>query len=115
MMRWLLRPALGSIWLALAAMPASAQLDSIGGAVEFRASDRPISAPTLRALDESKSSDLNRLLSTGVPADVLKRIDKELGRTGTGPKAGADVGRRESTSKVGDRLNQRGLEGSTFR
>lgn len=115
MMRSRLGAVLAWLWLILGVMPASAQLDRIGAAVEFRAPDRPISAPPLGALGESRSSDLNKLLSTGVPTDVLKRIDGELSRTGTGPTAEADVGRRDSASKTGDRLNQRGLEGSTFR
>ena len=110
-----LGPPLAWLWLILAAMPASAQLDRIGAAVEFRAPDRPISAPVLGTLGESKSSDLNKLLATGVPTDVLKRIDGELSRTGTGATAEADVGRRGSTSKAGDRPNRRGLEESTFR
>ena len=103
------------LWLISAVVPAFAQLDRIGAAVEFRAPDRPIPAPTLGALGESKSSDLDKLLSTGVPTDVLKRIDRELTRTGTGAWAEADVPRRDSTSKAGDRPNQRGLEGTTFR
>jgi hypothetical protein len=115
MMRGLVRSALAWIWLTLAVMPASAQLDRIGGAADFRVPDRPISAPTLGALDESKSSDLNKGLSPGAPSDVLKRIDGELGRTRTESAMEADVGRRDSTSKVGARSNQRGLEGSTFR
>ena len=115
MMHSRLGPTLAWLWLILAAMPASAQLDRIGAAGEFRAPDRPIPAPTLGGLGSSKSSDLNKLLSTGVPTDVLKRIDGELSRTGTGATSGADVGRRDSTSKAGDRPNQRGLEGSTFR
>lgn len=115
MVRWLLQPALAAIWLTLAVTPALAQLDRIGGTVEFRAPDRPISAPTLGAFDETKSSDVNKLLSTSVPTDALKGIDRELGRTRTGPPVDADVGRPESTAKVGDRPNQRGLEGSTFR
>lgn len=115
MMRSLLRPAVVGIWLALLVMPASAQLDGMGGSVEFRAPDRPISAPALGGLDESKSSDLNKLLSTAVPSDVLKRIDGELSRTRPGSTLEADVGPRDSTSKAGDRPNQRGLEGTTFR
>lgn len=115
MMRSLLQPAFAAIWLTLAVTPALAQLDRIGGAVEFRVPDRPIPAPTFGAFDDTKSSDLNKLLSTGVPTDALKGIDRELGRTSTGLPVEADVGRRESTAKVGDRPNQRALEGSTFR
>ena len=114
-MRSLSRIALAWIWFTLAVMPASAQLDRISGAVDFRAPDRPIPAPTPGALGESKSSDLNKLLSPGVPSDVLKQIDGGLGRTRTDSTVEADVGRRDSTSKAGDRPNQRGLEGSTFR
>ena len=110
-----LGPTLAWLWLILAVVPAPAQLDRIGAAVEFRAPDRPIPAPTLGAVGESKSSDLNRLLSTGVPTDVLKRIDGELSRTGTGAAPEADVHRSDSSSKAGDRPNQRGLEGTTFR
>jgi hypothetical protein len=114
-MRLLLRPVVAWIWLSFSVMPASAQLDSIGGPVEFRAPDRPISAPTLGGLDDSKSSDLSKSLSSGLPTDVLKRIDGELGRTPIRSTVEADVGRRDSTAKIGDRPNQRGLEGSTFR
>ena len=115
MMHSLLGPTLAWLWLISAVVPASAQVDRIGAAVEFRAPDRPISAPILGAVGESKSSDLDRLLSTGLPTDALKRIDGELSRTGTGAAAEADVHRRDSTSKAGDRPNQRGLQGSTFR
>jgi hypothetical protein len=114
-MRSLLRPLVAWLWLTCPAVPASAQFDSLGGPVEFRAPDRPISSPTLGGLEESKSSDLSKFLSPGLPSDVLKRIDGELGRTPTGSRGEAEAGRRESTAKVGDRPNQRGLEGSTFR
>ena len=113
-MRSLWRPIAIWIWVTCSVMPASAQLDRIGGPVEFRAPDRPISAPALGGLDESKSSDLRKFLSPGVPTDALKHIDGELGRTPTRSTAEADVG-RDSTAKVGNRPNQRGLEGSTFR
>jgi hypothetical protein len=103
------------MWFSFWVMPASAQLDSIGGPVDFRAPDRPISTPTLKSVDESTSSDMSTSLSPGLPTDVLKRIDGELGRTPTRSAVEADVGRRDSTAKVGDRSNQRGLEGSTFR
>jgi hypothetical protein len=114
-MRMLLRPAVAYLWLTLSVMPASAQLDRIGGAVEFRAPDRPISPPPLGGLDESKSSDVSKLVSPGVPTDVIKHIDQELGRTPTPSTMEVEVGRRDSTAKVGDRPHQRGLEGSTFR
>src|SRR5690348_9783980 len=112
-MRWLVRS--GVVWISLtfSVMPASAQLDRIGGPVEFRTPDRPISGPMLGGLDESKSSDLSKLLSPGLPTDVLKQIDGELGRTPT--RSIVETDRRDSTAKVGDRPNQRGLEGSTFR
>ena len=110
----LLRSVLACGWLAASVMPASGQLDRIGGAVEFRAPDRPIPAPTLGPLD-AKSSDLTKLLPTGVPADALKQIDRELGRTSMSSTTEADIGRRDSTSKTGERPNQRGLEGTTFR
>lgn len=109
--RW----ALAWLWVGVSVLPASAQTDGIGGSSEFRAADRPISAPTLGGLDEAKSSDLVKLLSPGGRIDVLKQIGDDLARTRTRSAVDADVSRRDSTAKVGDRPNQRGLEGSTFR
>jgi hypothetical protein len=109
--------AFGSFSLMCFVLPASAQTDGIGGLSEFRSPDRPIAGPTLPSLDGSKSSDVSRLLPTGppTPADVLKRIDSDFARTGTGFTSEADAGQTGTTAKRGDRPNQRGLEGSTFR
>lgn len=85
------RAAAGSLWLSVLASPALAQVDRIGGPVEFRSADRPVGAPTLR-FAESGSPDMGISLPASPPApdDVLKQIDKELGRASTGSITGAD-------------------------
>jgi hypothetical protein len=87
------RVAVGFIWLNVVANPVMAQVESIGGSIEFRSADRPISAPPLR-LTESASPDLGKSLPTGPPAtnDVLKQLDKDLGQTSTQSTVGADHG-----------------------
>jgi hypothetical protein len=102
------RAAAGGLWLSVVAYPALAQIDRIGGPVELRSADRPIPAPTLPS-GESVSSELRTFLPTSPPAsdDVLKQIDKELGRTGT--KSTPEV---DSASPSTDRS---GLGGSTLK
>jgi hypothetical protein len=74
----------------------------MGGPVEFRSADRPISTPTLR-FAESASSDAGKSLPTSPPTpdDVLKQIDKEL--SGTGSTTGADHGSLGSPEKADDK------------
>lgn len=90
--------------LSLVADPVWAQADRIGGPVEFRSADRPISTPTLR-FAESASSDVGKSLPTSPPTpdDVLKQIDKELGRSGTRSTTGADLGSLGSPEKADDK------------
>jgi len=104
----------GGLWLIVGALPALAQADRIGGPVEFRSPDRPIPAPTLRSTD-SGSSDASKSLTTGPPAadDVLKQIDRELGRTGT--TADAEGSRQGSSAPADEAGDRRGLGGSTFK
>jgi len=106
--------AVGGLWLIIGALPALAQADRIGGPVEFRSPDRPIPAPTLRSAD-SASSDASRSLTIGPPAadDVLKQIDRELGRTGT--RADVEDGRQGSPASTDEAGDRRGLGGSTFK
>lgn len=105
--------ATGALWLIIGALPVFAQADRMGGPVEFRSADRPIPAPTLRSAD-SASSDASKSLTIGPPAanDVLKQIDRELGRTGT--RADAEAGRQGASPEAGE-ADRRGLGGSTFK
>jgi len=95
--------AIGCLWLSFVADPVWAQVDRMGGPVEFRSADRPISTPTLRSA-ESASSDVGKSLPTSPPTpdDVLKQIDKELGRSGTRSTTGADRGSLGSPEKADD-------------
>jgi hypothetical protein len=106
--------AAGWFWLNVAALPVFAQVDRIGGPVEFRSADRPIPTPTLQ-FPESASSDSSKLHSIGLPPadEVLKQIDKELGRTGVKSSAEGDLGRPGSSARITE--PRRGLEGSTFK
>jgi hypothetical protein len=97
-------------WLLLCAtvLPAAAQSDRLGGSVEFRSPDRPISAPTLRFPEAAGlSSDSTKLPSTGmsVSEDVLTHIDKELVRTLSRSESGrrGDDG-REGRAQARDSL-----------
>jgi hypothetical protein len=103
-MRWALTHIAALFWLQVVALPVLAQADRIGGPVEFRSADRPISAPTLR-FAESASPDLGRFLPGSPPAadDVLRQIDKELGRTGTRSTSGADQSTLGSPQQADDR------------
>ena len=100
------------LWLSLVATPVLAQVDRLGGPVEFRAADQPIRVPTT-GFSESVSSDLNKLLgTTPSPADnVLKRIDKEMGQRGANTMATADTS-RPSSSRASEK---RELGESTFK
>jgi hypothetical protein len=114
-MRSMLRQATGgALWLIMGALPVFAQADRTGGPVEFRSADRPMPVPTLRSAD-SASSDLSKSLTIGPPAadDVLKQIDRELGRTGT--RADAEGGRQGSSAEAGEAADRRGVGGSTFK
>jgi hypothetical protein len=103
-MRWVLFLTPVLFWLHVASLPVLAQADRLGGPVEFRSADRPISAPTLR-FAESASPDMGKVLPVNPPAadDVLRQIDKELGRTGTRSTSGADHGTLGSPEKADDR------------
>ena len=105
--------AAGGLWLLIGTLPVFAQTDRMGGPVEFRSADRPIPAPPLRSAD-SASSDASRSFTIGPPAadDVLKQIDRELGRTGT--RADAEAGRQGASPEAGE-ADRRGLGGSTFK
>jgi hypothetical protein len=114
-MRAVLRQAAaGWFWLNVAALPLFAQADRMGGPIEFRSADRPIPSPTLQ-FPESASSDVSKLLSMGLPAaeEVLKRIDKDLSRSGMPSSAEAELGRSGSSPRITE--PGRGLEGSTFK
>jgi len=106
--------AVGGLWLIIGAVPVFAQADRMGGPVEFRSADRPIPEPTLRSAD-SASSDAGKSFTIGPPAadDVLKQIDRELGRTGT--RADAEAGRPASSGAADEAGDRRGLGGSTFK
>jgi hypothetical protein len=101
------RAGAGCLWLSVVAYPAFAQIDRIGGPVEFRSADRPIPAPTL----ESVSSELRKSLPISPPAadEVLKQLDKELGRTGTKSTTEVDSARPSSST------DRSGLTGTTFK
>jgi hypothetical protein len=107
------RSAAGCLWLSVVGFPALAQVDRSGGPVEFRSADRPISAPTLR-FAESASPEVGKSLPAIPPApdDVLKQIDKELGRTGTRSTTGADHGTFGSPEKADEKS---GLGNTTFK
>jgi len=114
-MRSMLRQAAaGGLWLIIGTLPVFAQTDRMGGPVEFRSADRPIPAPTLKSAD-SASSDPSKSFTIGPPAadDVLKQIDRELGRTGT--RADADAGPRGSSVETGEAADRPGLGASTFK
>jgi hypothetical protein len=107
--------AAGGLWLLIGTLPVFAQTDRMGGPVEFRSADRPIPAPMLRSAD-SVSSDPSKSFTIGPPAadDVLKQIDRELGRTGT--KADAEAGPQgSSAAAAGEAADRRGLGASTFK
>jgi hypothetical protein len=114
-MRSILRHAAGgALWLIIGALPVFAQADRMGGPVEFRSADRPMPEPTLRSAD-SESPNGSKSLTIGPPAadDVLKQIDRELGRIGT--RADAEAGRSVSAAAAGEAADRRGLGGSTFK
>jgi len=104
----------GWFWLSVAALPAFAQADRMGGPIEFRSVDRPIPSPTLQ-FPESTSFELRRFLLPGLPSpdEVLKQIDKDLGRTGVKSSVDGDVGRPGSSAMMSE--PRRGLEGTTFK
>jgi len=109
----LLQVAGAGLWVIIGALPVFAQADRMGGPVEFRSADRPIPAPTVGSAD-SMSSDPSKSITIGPPAadDVLKQIDRELGRTGT--RADAEAGRQGASPEAGE-ADRRGLGGSTFK
>jgi hypothetical protein len=103
-------------WLAVsvAVVPVAAQVDQIGGPVEFRSPDRPISAPTLRVPESAGlPSDSGKLSSAGMPApeEVLKRIDTALGRT----LSRSEPGPPGAPDKTDDQLEQRTQTKGTFK
>lgn len=107
------RAAAWSLWLSVVAFPALAQVDRIGGSAESRSADRPVGAPTLR-FAESGSPNLGASLpaSPPTPDDVLKQIDKELGRTGTRSITGQDQATLGSPQDADD---TRGRGKTTFK
>ncbi len=112
-MRSVLRQAAaGGWWLIIGTLPVFAQTDRMGGPVEFRSADRPIPAPMLKSTD-SLSSDPSKSFTIGPPAadDVLKQIDRELGRTETK----AEAGPQGSSAAADEPAEKRGLGGSTFK
>jgi len=114
-MRSMLRQAAaGGLWLIIGTLPVFAQADRMGGPVEFRSADRPIPAPMLRSAD-SGSFDPSKSFTIGPPPadDVLKQIDRELGRTGT--RADAEAGPQGSSATAGEAADRRGLGASTFK
>jgi hypothetical protein len=113
-MRSMLRQAAaGGLWLLIGTLPVFAQTDRMGGPVEFRSADRPIPAPMLRSAD-SGSSDPSKSFTIGPPAaeDVLRQIDRELGRTGTKADEASSQG---SSAAAGEAAERRGLGASTFK
>ncbi|ALA58394.1 hypothetical protein [Nitrospira moscoviensis] len=73
---------------AMAAVPAQAQLDRMGGTSgDVRTPDRPISAPPLRFPEAAgfPSDSMKFLDSIGprTPEEVLKNLDKDLSRRST--------------------------------
>ena len=102
------------MWLIIGTLPVFAQTDRTGGPVEFRSADRPIPPPMLRSAD-SGSSDPSKSFTMGPPAadDVLKQIDRELGRTGT--KADAEASPQGSSAAAGEAAERLALGASTFK
>jgi hypothetical protein len=104
--QWMLA---GCLSLIAVGLPALAQLDRIGGPVEFRSADQPIAAPTLRDPESvGLPSDSAKVLGPGPLAsdDVLKRIDTDLGRTGMRSTGDVNTGRQESLYNAGEHLEK---------
>jgi hypothetical protein len=108
-------PSGATCWVlfAAAALPAAAQVDRVGGPVEFRSPDQPISVPTLRFPESAGlSSDASKLSTAGMPApeQAVKHLDAELGRT----LSRTEPGRRGPPDKT-DQLEQRAQAKGTFK
>ena len=103
-------------WVLLAATPVFAQVDRISGSIDFRSPDRPIPMPSLGPL-EGIASDSSKLPTIGPAAadQVLKRIDRELGRTATGAPADGDAGAADSLRRSSEFPQRRALGGTTFK
>ena len=100
--------AAGWFLASLAAIPSWSQVDGTGARTEFRSPDRRIPAVGLSS-GIMGSSDRSDVLTTAPPtaSDVLKRIDKELGGTGTSSAVERDAGPSEAPPSRAD--NKGGL------
>jgi hypothetical protein len=104
--------------MAAVAMPAWAQFDSIGGRAEFRSTDLPIGAPTLRIPESAGlSPDSGKFFGVGPPppVEVLKRIDIDLGRPGPTATAGSDTRPPGSLYNAGEHLEKRAPASSAYK
>ncbi len=104
-------------WDTVTTATALAQFDRIGGSVEFRAPDLPIGAPPLRDPGAvGLPADAKLLDRMGPPStgDVLKDLDKSLGRTGT-KSTEDDRDRHIEPFKPGEDLGKRPPAHSTFK
>jgi hypothetical protein len=117
-MRWL--RASCALSLILAAAPARAQFDRTGGSAgDFRPPDRPIGAPPLRFPEAAGfPSDSSKFLG-GIgptsPDEVLKSLDKDLGRTNTKTIEKRDSDEPGTVHKPGEALERRPAAPATLK
>jgi hypothetical protein len=108
-----------AVWLmATVASPAWAQFERIGGPAEFRSTDQPIGAPTLRIPESAGlASDSGKFYGVGPPPpdDVLKRIDIDLGRPGPTATGESDTGPPGSLYNAGEHLEKRAPASSAYK
>jgi hypothetical protein len=108
-----------AVWLmATAAIPAWAQFDRIGGSAEFRSTDEPIGAPTLRIPESAGlAPGSGKFYGVGPlpPDDVLKRIDIDLGHPGPTATGGSDTGPPGSLYNAGEHLDKQAPASSAYK
>jgi len=110
---------IGILSLIVGEGTALAQLDRIGGSVEFRAPDRPIAAPPLRDPQAvglpSESSKFPDRMGPPSTDTVLRNLDKELGRTETRSTDEPDRGPSERPFRPGEDLGTRAPAPTTLK
>lgn len=87
-MRWILSCFI--LTSMAASVPAYAQLVPGGGSGDFRVNDRPGTAPTVGppgGPSQPTDSTMFRDTSSKPPDEILKSIDKDLGRSTVGPSS----------------------------